>query len=234
MDSFEPGSGHVNMGELVCVKNNQFIAFNKPPGIAIQTKSDISFKYLAENYCQHPLHIVHRIDQPASGLVLFAQNKKALITLNEQLRNRQFLRKYLAIVRNIPQPPEGSLVHYLLRKSRINKTYVFDGQKDDAKKAELKYRYVASSDHFHLLEIDLITGRHHQIRAQLAAIGCPIKGDVKYGYRRSNPDRSIHLHARRLSFIHPVNGLKTVIQAPIPDEVLWNVFLEMPDLELGS
>ena len=149
----------------------------------------------------------------------------ALAHLNEQFRERQVEKVYLAAVANRPEAMEGKLIHYLRRDGRKNKTIAYSDPQKDAKRAELSYRYLDSSDHYHLLEIRLHTGRHHQIRAQLADIGCPIKGDVKYGFRRSNPDRSIHLHAWKLTFHHPVSNQEETITAPLPpQDPVWNAF----------
>lgn len=216
-----------DIGELVIYKNNQLIAFNKPAGLPVTSDKtgDKAMDQLGEIYCQSKLGLVHRLDRPASGAVLFARNESALAQLNEQFRERQVEKVYLAAVGNRPTEMDGQLVHYLRRDGRQNKAIAFPGPKKGAKRAELSYRYLESSDHYHLLEIRLHTGRHHQIRAQLADIGCPIKGDVKYGFRRGNPDRSIHLHAWKLSFKHPVSGQPETVTAPLPQEdPVWSAF----------
>ncbi|MCD4665428.1 MAG: RNA pseudouridine synthase, partial [Bacteroidales bacterium] len=168
--------------------------------------------------------VVHRLDRPVSGIVIFAKTGKALSRLNIMLRDKQIKKKYWAVVKNPPPAETEHLVHYLLRNQQKNKSFVSKNTKKDAKKAELIYRHIKSSDKYHLLEIELLTGRHHQIRAQLSNIGCPIRGDVKYGYPRTNEDASIHLHARRIEFIHPVNKKNIFIEADTPNEVLWNCF----------
>jgi 23S rRNA pseudouridine1911/1915/1917 synthase len=216
-----------DIGELVLYKNNQLIAFNKPAGLPVTTDKtgDKAMDQLGEIYCKSTLGLVHRLDRPASGVVLFARSENALAHLNEQFRERQVEKVYLAAVANRPEAMEGKLVHYLRRDGRKNKTIAYSDPQKDAKQAELSYRYLDSSDHYHLLEIRLHTGRHHQIRAQLADIGCPIKGDVKYGFRRSNPDRSIHLHAWKLTFRHPVSNQEETITAPLPQQdPVWNAF----------
>jgi 23S rRNA pseudouridine1911/1915/1917 synthase len=216
-----------DIGELVLYKNNQLIAFNKPAGLPVATDKtgDKAMDQLGEIYCKSKLGLVHRLDRPASGVVLFARSENALAHLNEQFRERQVEKVYLAAVANRPEAMEGKLIHYLRRDGRKNKTIAYSDPQKDAKRAELSYRYLDSSDHYHLLEIRLHTGRHHQIRAQLADIGCPIKGDVKYGFRRSNPDRSIHLHAWKLTFHHPVSNQEETITAPLPpQDPVWNAF----------
>lgn len=213
-------------GDWVLYKNNQLIAFNKPPALPVQADrgGSISLLELAQAYTKHPLHLVHRIDRPASGVVLFAKKPRALAHLNEQFRARRVDKRYLVVVGRLPDPPEGMLRHWLKRNGRLNKSFVVEEGVEGAKEGILHYRHLGSSEHYHLLEVSLQTGRHHQIRAQLAAIGCPVKGDVKYGFRRSNPDRSIHLHAWKLGFDHPVSGVRVQLCALLPDEPLWNVF----------
>lgn len=216
-----------DIGARVLYKNNQFIAFDKPAGLPVASDKtgDISMEKLGEIYCKSKLGLIHRLDRPASGVVLFARNDKALAALNEQFQAREVEKVYLAAVAERPEQEEGTLVHFLKRQGRSNKSQVYEQAQDDAKRAELSYRYLTSSERYHLLEIRLHTGRHHQIRAQLAAIGCPIKGDVKYGFRRGNRDRSIHLHAWRLHFKHPVSGQRETIEAPIPaDDPVWSGF----------
>ena len=215
-----------NIGELVLYKNNQLIALNKPVLIAVQPDKtgDKPLIDLAEIYSHSKLHLIHRIDRPASGVVLFAKNKSALAHLNEQIRNREIKKTYLAIVAQAPPQAEGELVHFLRKNGKTNRTEAFDEKQPGTKKAVLHYKLLGSSDRFHLLEIDLVTGRHHQIRAQLAAIGSPIRGDDKYGYRRSNRDRSIQLHAWKMRFQHPVSGeVETLVAAP-PADPVWEAF----------
>ncbi len=215
----------MNIGDSVLYKNNQLIAFSKPAGLGVQPdkSSDKSLLDLAEIYCKSPLQVIHRLDRPASGVVLFAKNKKALAHLNQQFKNRSIEKVYLAVVKNPPEKPEGHLIHYLYKNTN-NKAIISDASNSSAKKAELNYKVIGKIDNYSLLEVQLITGRFHQIRAQLAAIACPIKGDVKYGFRRGNRDRSIHLHAWKMTFEHPVSGEKTQLVAPLPEETVWQAF----------
>ncbi|MFQ3579762.1 MAG: RNA pseudouridine synthase, partial [Bacteroidales bacterium] len=168
---------------------------------------------------------IHRIDRPVSGLVLLAKTSKALARLNEIFRNGEIKKTYLAIVKNKPDNQEAHLTHYLRRNTKTNKTIVSSVEKPDWKKAELYYEHIASSDNYHLLSIVLKTGRHHQIRAQLSFIGLPIRGDLKYGAERSNPEGGIDLHSYKMEFIHPVKNERIEIKAPIPDTTLWKSFI---------
>ena len=219
-----------SIGDLILYKNNQLAAFNKPPGIGVQDdeSDNKSLHTLAEIYVKSKLSVIHRLDQPASGVVLFAKTHGALVSLNEQFRDRSTEKIYLAGVGERPEEDSGVLVHYLRKDGRRNISRAVDDSESGAKKAELEYRLLGSSERYHLLEIRLHTGRHHQIRAQLAAIGCSIKGDVKYGFRRSNRDRSIHLHAWKLSFNHPVSGEKETLTAPLPTgDPVWDAFRDL-------
>lgn len=215
----------LQIGHQVLYKNNQLIAFNKPVTVPVQTQAaeTPSLLQMAEKYCQHPLHLVHRLDQPASGVILMAKNKKALAHLNQQFQDRSVEKFYLAVVKQEPPETKGQLSHFLTRSS-ANKSRVVDADYKGAKEAILTYELIGKSDTYHLLSIKLLTGRHHQIRAQLSAINCPIKGDVKYGFRRSNKDRSIHLHAWKLQFTHPTTGERETITAPLPEGPVWNAF----------
>lgn len=217
-----------NIGDLVLYKNNQLIALNKPAGVSVQPdkSNDKSLIDLAEIYTSAKLHLIHRIDRPASGVVLFAKSKKGLANLNEQVRERQIKKTYLAVVAQAPEAQEGELVHFLRKNGKTNRSEAYDTENPNTKKAILRYRLLGSSERFHLLEIDLLTGRHHQIRAQLGAIGSPIRGDDKYGFRRGNRDRSIQLHAWKMAFRHPVSGEEVVLQADPPDSPVWNAFAE--------
>lgn len=165
--------------------------------------------------------VTHRLDRPVSGVVVFAKTSKALARLNEMFRKGEVKKTYWAIVKQRPLEPEGELVNWLVRNEKQNKSYVYDSERIHAKKAILHYRVIARSENYYLLEIDLKTGRHHQIRCQLAHMGCPIKGDLKYGADRSNPDGGISLHAHSAAFIHPVSKLPLQIVAPVPDDNLW-------------
>lgn len=167
------------------------------------------------------LGVVHRLDRPVGGAVIFAKTSKALSRLNEMLRNGQIHKTYWAMTRGVPPEESGSLTHYITTVERNNKSYASDTAKPGAKEARLEYRVLARGKTFNLLEIKLLTGRKHQIRVQLSSIGCPIRGDLKYGDRRSNPDGSISLLARSIEFIHPVSGKPVAVTAPVPDEPLW-------------
>lgn len=170
---------------------------------------------------QGKVYLVNRLDRPVSGVVIFAKTKKSAAQLSEMLQKGQLIKKYLAAVQNKPKQEEGELIHYL--NKRNFKTFVSKNPKN-GKLAKLKYKLVGQSDHYSFLEIDLITGRFHQIRAQLAAMGCPVKGDVKYGARRANRDRSIHLHALSIEFINPMNNKKLILSAELPQDPVWAAF----------
>lgn len=214
------------IADLVLYKNNQLIALNKPAGVAVQRDKtgDKSLLDLAEIYTKHPLQLVHRLDRPASGIVLLAKNKNALADLNRQFSDRQVQKTYLAVVSRQALNEQGQLRHYLKKNARRNRSDAFDREVPGSKEGRLDYQVIGHIDHYQLLRIELLTGRHHQIRAQLAAIGLPVKGDVKYGARRRNPDRSIHLHAWRLAFQHPISGDRVRLEAPLPDDSVWQAF----------
>ncbi|MDR2121032.1 MAG: RNA pseudouridine synthase [Tannerella sp.] len=165
--------------------------------------------------------VTHRLDRPVTGIVLFAKTSKALARMNEKFRLGEVRKIYWAIVKNPPPHPEDELIHWLIRNEKQNKSYVCNPERQGAKEAVLRYRLIARSEHYHLLEIDLKTGRHHQIRCQLAHIGLPVKGDLKYGAERSNPDGGICLHARQISFAHPVSQMPVDIIAAVPSDNLW-------------
>ena len=218
----------------VVYEDNHLIIVNKQSGEIVQGDktgdrplSDIVKDYIKEKY-QKPgavfLGVVHRLDRPVSGLVVFARTSKALARLNKMFAEGEVHKTYWAIVKNAPRTSEGTLEHWLVRNEKQNKSYAYDHERPNAKKAILKYRTISHSDHYTLLEVNLMTGRHHQIRCQLAAMGCPIKGDLKYGAPRSNPDGSISLMSRRVEFIHPVSKEPIVAEAPLPDDTLWQSF----------
>lgn len=222
----------MNIGDLIVYKNNQLLGFNKPPELAIQqrNKEEKALENLAEIYLKSKVYVIHRLDQPASGIVLMAKTPKAQTALSQQFHDRTIEKTYLALVKNPPPKEEGELIHYLAKNPKLNKSFVVDEQQPAAKKAVLQYRVLGKSDHYHLLLIKLITGRHHQIRAQLAAIDCPIKGDVKYGFKRKNKDRSIHLHAFTLQFDHPVTQERVLLKAPPPaEDPAWKAFKTIVD-----
>ena len=170
------------------------------------------------------LGVTHRLDRPVSGLVVFAKTGKALSRLNDMFRLGEVKKTYWAIVKDRPKELEGELTHWLVRNEKQNKSYAYDKERPNSKKAILRYKLIGHSQNYHLLEVDLQTGRHHQIRCQLAKMGCPIKGDLKYGFPRSNPDGSICLHARRVTFVHPVSKEVIDLTAPLPNGNLWNGF----------
>ena len=215
----------------VLYEDNHFIVVSKRPGEIVQGDktgdvplSEMVKAYIKEHYAKPGevfLGVVHRLDRPVSGVVVFARTSKALARMNEMFRTQAVQKTYWALVQNLPTQSEATLTHYLIRNEKQNKSYAYDHERPNAKKAILKYRAIAHSDNYSLLEINLMTGRHHQIRCQLAAMGCPIKGDLKYGAPRSNPDGSISLMARRVEFIHPVSKAPIVVEAPVPNDTLW-------------
>ena len=171
------------------------------------------------------LGVVHRIDRPVSGVILFAKSKKALVRMNEMMKQRNLEKHYWAIVENRPAELEALLIHQIVRDGKTNKSYIVSKPKGDSKEARLRYKVLNTSDRYTLLDVELMTGRHHQIRCQLSKIGCPIRGDLKYGAKRSLPNGSISLHSRSLTFIHPVRGETITIVAPVPkDDNLWQFF----------
>lgn len=220
----------------ILFEDNHLIAVNKKPSEIVQGDktgdvplSDRVKQYIKEKYNKPGeayLGVAHRIDRPVSGVVIFARTSKALARINEMFRDKEVKKTYWAVVKNKPNPESGHLVHFLKKNEQKNMSRAFDKETPGALKSELDYKILFSSDNYHLLEINPQTGRHHQIRVQLSAIGCPIKGDVKYGFRRGNEDSSIHLHARKAEFIHPVSKLPVRIEAKPPDEVLWNYFIK--------
>ena len=171
------------------------------------------------------LGVVHRLDRPVAGLVVFSRTSKALSRLNEMFQKGEVQKTYWAITARCPEMEEGDLVHWLVRNERQNKSYAYDREVPNAKKAHLHYRVIAHSERYHLIEVRLFTGRHHQIRCQLAHIGCPIKGDLKYGAPRSNPDGSISLLSRYLQFTHPVSKKNVTVTAQLPDDELWQALV---------
>jgi Pseudouridylate synthases, 23S RNA-specific len=218
----------------VIYEDNHIIAVSKTCSEIVQGDktgdkplSEIVKEYIKEKYNKPGnvfLGVTHRLDRPVSGLVLFARTSKALTRMNELFREGKIKKTYWAIVKNKPPYTEGELTHYLVRNEKQNKSYAYDTEKPNSKKAILGYRLIGASDNYYLLEIDLKTGRHHQIRCQLAKMGCPIKGDLKYGFPRSNPDGGISLHSRKASFIHPVTKEEIEIEAPLPSDKLWRQF----------
>lgn len=220
--------------DRVLFEDNHLIAVNKMPGELVQgdetgdrTLADDVREYLKRKYSKPGnvyLGIPHRLDRPTSGIVLYCKTEKALGRMNAMFRTSDVRKTYWAIVDRLPEKTEATLVHYIVRDTKNNKSVAYPVEKTGSKLAKLSYRVLSSSDNYHLLEIDLHTGRHHQIRAQLAAIGIHIKGDLKYGAARSNPDGGICLHARKLVFIHPVRKEEVTLIAPPPRDNLWSYF----------
>lgn len=218
----------------VVYEDNHLIIVNKTASEIVQGDktgdtplSETVKQYIKEKYAKPGnvfLGVVHRLDRPVSGLVVFAKTSKALARLNEMFRNSEVKKTYWAIVKQRPPQDEGELVNYLVRNEKQNKSYAYDKEMKNSKKAVLHYRLIGHSQNYFLLEVDLKTGRHHQIRCQLAKMGCPIKGDLKYGFARSNPDGSICLHAHRVKFVHPVSKELIDVTAPLPSGNLWNGF----------
>ena len=218
----------------VVYEDNHIIVVNKTSSEIVQGDktgdtplSETVKEYIKEKYAKPGnvfLGVTHRLDRPVSGLVVFAKTSKALSRLNDMFRLGEVKKTYWAIVKERPEDLEGELTHWLVRNEKQNKSYAYDKERPNSKKAILRYKLIGHSQNYHLLEVDLQTGRHHQIRCQLAKMGCPIKGDLKYGSPRSNPDGSICLHARRVTFVHPVSKELVDLVAPLPSGNLWNGF----------
>ena len=220
---------------VVLYEDNHIIAVNKTCSEIVQGDktgdtplSEIVKAYIKDKY-QKPgevfLGVTHRLDRPTSGVVLFARTSKALTRLNAMFQSHDQIQKtYWAIVQGAPKIPEARLENWLVRNEKQNKSFIARPTDKEAKQAILSYKTLVKGEHYSLLEIHLETGRHHQIRCQLAAIGCPVKGDLKYGARRSNPDGGISLHARQIAFIHPVIKQSLCITAPVPDDSVWQQF----------
>lgn len=219
----------------ILYEDNHIIAINKSCSEIVQADetgdlplSEMVREYIREKYKKPGnvfVGVVHRLDRPTSGVVLFARTSKALARLNTMFSEKETIKKtYWAIVDRKPPEETGQLHHWLVRNTEKNRSFAYDHEVKDSKEALMNYRVAFQSDKYFLLEIELLTGRHHQIRAQLGAIGLKIKGDLKYGYPRSNPGGGIHLHARKIEFIHPVSKQLISITAPVPDDTLWNFF----------
>ena len=216
----------------VIYEDNHVIVVNKRVGDIVQGDvtgdkplSDVVKEYLKEKYNKPGavfLGVVHRLDRPTTGIVLFAKTSKALSRLNESFKNRETRKTYWAVVKSTADIPPATLVHYLVRNSQKNTSKAYDKEVPGSKKASLSYKVIKKLKNYLVLEIDLHTGRHHQIRAQLTAVGLPIKGDLKYGFNRSNPDGGIHLHARKLVLTHPVTKETLICTAPVPHDVIWD------------
>jgi len=218
----------------VLYEDNHLIIINKKPSQIVQgdktgdiSLADLVKKYLKEKYNKPGevfCGVVHRLDRPVSGVVVFARTSKALTRMNDLVKKREIRKTYWAVVKNKPPEFEGHLTDYLVKNQQKNKSFVAGENTKGALRAEMKYRMIAKSKDYFSLKVDLLTGRHHQIRVQLAHIGCPVKGDLKYGFPRSNPDGSIHLHAREIRFIHPVRKSEMTVTAPVPPDKLWTFF----------
>ena len=221
----------------VLYEDNHIIIVSKQAGEILQGDktgdiplSEMVASYLKQKYSKPGnvfVGVTHRLDRPVSGVVVFAKTGKALSRLNGMLRDGKVERRYLAIVKEPPQQIEGKLIGWLIKNEKQNRSYSYDHEIPGSKRAVLRYRLVADSDNYYLLEIELETGRHHQIRCQLSKIGSPIKGDLKYGAERSNPDGSISLHAYKVAFEHPVSHKIISIKAPLPDDNLWRSFSQI-------
>ena len=220
----------------ILYEDNHLLIVNKHAGDIIQgdKTGDISLSEILKEYIKRRdvkpgrvfMGVPHRLDRPVSGVAVFAKTSKALERLNELFRSGAISKTYWAIVKNLPTKKSDFLTHYLVRNEQQNKSYAHHAPKANAKEAKLSYNLLCSGENYHLLEVALLTGRHHQIRCQLAAIDCSIKGDLKYGAPRSNADGSISLHARNISFIHPVKKEPISVTAPVPDDKLWKWFEE--------
>jgi len=221
----------------VLYEDNHIIAINKRPSDIVQGDktgdqplSDKIKVFLKKKYNKPGnvfLGVVHRLDRPAGGVVLFAKTGKALSRLNEIIRERQIKKTYWAVVADPPPDTYGKLVHYLIKNQKRNMSFAYPEDGEGRSRAEMDYKVLGQSERYFLIEVDLLTGRHHQIRVQLSEIGCPIKGDLKYGSARSNKDGSIHLHARMIEFIHPIKKETVNISAPPPKDPVWDHFRDL-------
>ncbi|KAA0990656.1 RluA family pseudouridine synthase [Dyadobacter aurulentus] len=226
----------------VVYEDNHLLIINKEPGVLVQGDAtgdkcllDMGKEYIKDTY-QKPgavfLGTVHRLDRPVSGLVVFARTSKALERMNEIFRKRDVQKTYWAIVKNRPAEKKGKLVHWLSKDESRNVTTAYDYEAPNTQRAELSYRWLGEVNKFHLLEVMPVTGRPHQIRVQLASMNCPIRGDLKYGYPKANPDGNINLHARRLYFEHPVKKEPLICRAGVPSDPFWEEFLSLDKEEI--
>ena len=221
----------------IIFEDNHLLVINKDAGVLVQGDktgdtplSDLAKAYVKEKY-QKPgevfMGVIHRIDRPVSGLVLMARTSKALERMNEQFKNREIEKKYLAVVRNRPVANAGNLVHWLIKNPETNVTKAYEKEVPNSMRSELNYKLIGELDGFYLLEVNPITGRPHQIRVQLASMSCPIVGDNKYGYPRGNKDKSICLHAHSVKFMHPVKKEEMQLFAALPQDNFWQKFLPL-------
>lgn len=226
----------------ILYEDNHLLVVNKHAGDLVQADADgetgleDAIKAFIRRRDSKPgdvfLGVTHRIDRPVSGAVVFAKTSKALVRLNEMIRNGEIDKTYWVITEDLPPEQEGTLVHHIVRDTRQNRSRAHESPKKDSKEARLTYRMIAGSKNYYLFEVKLLTGRHHQIRAQFSKIGTPIKGDLKYGAKRSNPDGGISLHSRKVSFIHPVRKEPLEVIAPVPtNDNLWKFFAEATSKE---
>ncbi|CCG99001.1 pseudouridine synthase [Fibrella aestuarina BUZ 2] len=225
----------------VVYEDNHLLIVNKEPGVLVQSDrtgdpslTELLKEYVKEKYNKPGdvfLNPIHRLDRPVSGLVVFGRTSKATERMAEIFRKRQVQKTYWAVVRQHPAEKKGKLVHYLVKDEAKNQVTTYDYEVPGSQRAELSYRLLGKINEHYLLEVEPLTGRPHQIRAQLAAMGCPIRGDVKYGYDRPVPEKKIYLHARRLYFIHPVKKEPLILRAGLPDDGFWEEFLELDNEE---
>lgn len=218
----------------VLYEDNHLLAVSKASGVLAQgdDTGDLPLAELVKSYLKEKYNkpgnvfagVIHRLDRPVSGLVMLAKTSKALERMNELFRTRAIQKTYYAVVKNKPPHDHATLVHFLKKKNDKNMSIAYEKEVTGSSKSELSYEIIGHSDRFYLLEVNPITGRHHQIRVQLSKMGCPIKGDVKYGFDRTNPDGSIHLHARKIAFVHPIKNEPIEIIADLPDEKIWSLF----------
>lgn len=228
----------------VLYEDNHLIIISKTCSEIVQADKtgDLTLAEMLQNYLKQKYNkpgnvfvgITHRLDRPTSGVVVFAKTSKALSRMNDLFRDHDLTKKYWAIVKTAPPADEGVLEHFIIRNEKMNKSFAYTERKPNSKRAALKYKVIAHSDNYYLLEVDLLTGRHHQIRCQLSKVGSPIKGDLKYGFPRSNPDGGISLHARSIDFIHPVSHKHIHVVAPVPDEPIWKAFQQMVNDAYGE
>lgn len=215
----------------IIFEDNHLLVVNKQAGVLVQPdkSGDTALEEIMKEYLKEKFHkpgevylgVCHRIDRPVSGIVVMTRTSKALARMNELFKSREVKKTYWAVVQNEPPAKEGHLVQWLKKDEKRNISRLWDKEVPGSQRCELTYKWINSSERYHLLEVNPLTGRHHQIRVQLSKMGCPIKGDVKYGAKRTNPNGSIHLHARQIEFIHPVKKDLLVLTAPVPNEVVW-------------